>query len=570
MADNQIESPDERTKILRDKAAREGIPVPEDVLDYIASKYATPHALKSALVQVMMEAARRQRLIDMAIARRALGDAPLPVAQEASLPPAPEAAALEESLIAEAPPEVDAPSQDPEAAVLELLDEPQPDIPEPDYPVDLFGYDDTGIAIPDDAPAPAHAVPAYVDESESAPEQSAPAEPHASEPAPESRVPQPAPAVVAGSQPQAPARVYFAPIRTQTKKSLVDRTGMLLKRAGLGSAIQEGDIVAVKMHFGEQGNTGFVQPIFVREVVARIKEAGGKPFLTDSNTLYRGERANAVDHIACALHNGFSYATVEAPVIIADGLSGRDAVDVPVEGLHFDSVRIGAAAVHADAMVVVTHVKGHEATGFGGALKNVGMGLGSRSAKQRMHADFKPETDHEQCNACGRCEKWCPVGAISIGPDRVVRIDYDICYGCGECVAACAYGAIATQWKTEPEAIQEKIVEHVAGAVAGKEGKVVYLSFVMNVSPDCDCWNFSDAGVVADIGVLASTDVVAIEQAAVDLITGAVGLTGTRGEGLVAGVEKFKAITGVDGNRAIEYAEEMGLGSRAYDLVHVG
>lgn len=579
MADNQIESPDERTKILRDKAAREGIPVPEDVLGYIASKYATPHALKSALVQVMMEAARRQRPIDMAIARRALGDAPLPVAPEASLPaatPEPPAPAASETDVPESPSvsesavESDAPLQDAHDAMPEPLDEPQPDIPEPDYPVDLFGYDDAGIATQEDAPAQPHAVPVYVDAPELEPEQPVAAEPHAPGPVIEPAVPESAPSVSTGSQVQAPARVYFAPIRTQTKKSLVDRAGMLLKRAGLGSAIQEGDIVAVKMHFGEQGNTGFVQPIFVREVVARIKEAGGKPFLTDSNTLYRGERANAVDHIACALHNGFSYATVEAPIIIADGLDGRDAVDVPVEGLHFDSVRIGAAAVHADAMVVVTHVKGHEATGFGGALKNVGMGLGSRSAKQRMHADFRPETNHEHCNACGRCEKWCPVGAISIGPDRVVRIDYDICYGCGECVAACAYGAIATQWKTEPEAIQEKIVEHVAGAVAGKEGKVVYLSFVMNISPDCDCWNFSDAGVVADIGVLASTDIVAIEQAAIDLVTGADGLSGTRGEGLVAGVDKFKAITGVDGNRAIEYAEEMGLGSRAYDLVHVG
>jgi hypothetical protein len=558
VADNQIESSQERVKILRDKAAREGIPVPEDVLEYIATKNGLPQTLKGALVQVMMESARRQRPIDMAIARRALGDAPLPPAQEASLPPAAPVHAAQAPTPAPAAPD-DSPGEQmdmvadiaPEGALAEPAAVDEPEIPEPDYPVDLFGFDDVDLADTKDSPAPAHAIPAYVD---------------APPPAPESQVPAAAPIPRAPE----PARVYFAPMRTQTKKSLVDRAGMLLKRAGLGSTIEEGDMVAVKMHFGEQGNTGFVQPIFLREVVARIKEAGGKPFLTDSNTLYRGQRANAVDHIECALHNGFSYATVEAPVIIADGLDGRDAVDVPVEGLHFDSVRIGAAAVHADAMVVVTHVKGHEATGFGGALKNVGMGLGSRSAKQRMHADFRPETTHEKCTACGRCEKWCPVGAIAIGPDRVVRIDYDICYGCGECVAACAYGAIAAQWKTEPESIQEKIVEHVAGAVAGKDGKVIYLSFVMNVSPDCDCWNFSDAGIVADIGVLASTDIVAIEQAAYDLITRAVGLPGTQGEGLVAGADKFAAITGIDGTRAIEYAEEMGLGTRAYDLVEVG
>lgn len=365
------------------------------------------------------------------------------------------------------------------------------------------------------------------------------------------------------------AMVYFAPMRSAMKRSMVTRAGALLTRAGLADAIAADDLVAIKLHFGEQGNTGFVHPVYLREVVRRVREAGGKPFLTDANTLYRGERANAVDHLACAIHNGFSYATVDAPLVIADGLDGREAVDVPVGGAHFDSVRIGSAAVHADAMVVVTHVKGHEATGFGGALKNVGMGLGSRSAKQRMHADFRPEVAAERCTACNRCVTWCPVDAITIGPDRVAVVDYEVCYGCGECVAACPFGAIATQWKTDATTIQEKIVEHVAGALAGKDGKVVYLSFVTAVSPDCDCWSFSDAPIVPDLGVLASTDIVAIEQAAYDLVTGATGLAGSRGEGMGAGEDKFTAITGVDGTHAIAYAERMGLGSREYEWVTV-
>ena len=363
--------------------------------------------------------------------------------------------------------------------------------------------------------------------------------------------------------------MLFRSMRSTMKRSMIERAGKLLVRAGLAEAIDEGDLVAVKLHFGEQGNTGFVHPVYLREVVRRIREAGGKPFLTDANTLYRGERANAVDHLACAIHNGFSFATVDAPLVIADGLDGREAVDVPVAGKHFDSVRIGSAAVHADAMVVVTHVKGHEATGFGGALKNVGMGLGCRSAKQRMHADFRPEVTAEECTACARCVKWCPVGAITIGPDRVATIDYEVCYGCGECVAACPYGAITTQWKTDATMIQEKIVEHVVGALAGKEGKVVYLSFVTAVSPDCDCWSFSDAPIVPDQGMLASTDIVAIEQAAYDLVTAAPGLSGSRGEGMAAGEDKFSVITGVDGTRAIAYAEEMGLGSRGYELVTI-
>jgi uncharacterized Fe-S center protein len=365
------------------------------------------------------------------------------------------------------------------------------------------------------------------------------------------------------------SKVLFAPVRSVKKRSMVSRVGMLLERAGLGDAIAENDLVAVKMHFGEAGNTGFVHPVFVREVVARVKAHGGKPFLTDANTLYSGQRANAVDHLACAIRNGFSFATVEAPIVIADGIDGRDAVDVRVDGKHFETVRIGAAAVHADAMVVVTHVKGHEMTGFGGALKNVGMGLGCRAAKQRMHADFRPEVDPEKCTACRRCEQRCPVGAIAVGPDRVAVVDRVTCYGCGECVAACSYGAIGTQFKTTPEAIQEKIVEHAMGAVAGKEGKVVYLSFVSAVSPDCDCWDFSDAPIVGDIGVLASTDIVAIDRAAYDLVTAAAGLPGSRGEGLAPGEDKFTKVTGVDGTAAIRYAEECGLGSAEYELVPV-
>ena len=361
--------------------------------------------------------------------------------------------------------------------------------------------------------------------------------------------------------------VWFAPLRSPKKLSLVKRVGTLIERAGLGDAIAEGDFVAIKMHFGEEGNTGFVNPVFAREVVRLIRSHGGKPFLTDANTLYSGQRWNAVDHIADAVHNGFSFATVDAPIIIADGLSGAESCEVAIEGFdHFDSVRIGSAAVHADALVAITHVKGHEATGFGGAFKNIGMGLGCRSAKQRMHADFKPEVDTEVCTACKRCVTACPVHAIAIGPDRVAVVDYDVCYGCGECVASCTTGAIGIQWKTTPEALQEKIVEHAAGVLAGKDGKVVYVSFITNVSPDCDCWNFSDAPVVADIGVLASTDIVAIDQAAYDMIVAAEGLPGGRGEGMASGADKFAAITGVDGTRAMQYAEEHGLGSRDYVL----
>ncbi len=363
-----------------------------------------------------------------------------------------------------------------------------------------------------------------------------------------------------------PPDVWFAPMHTPGKESLVTRVGKLAQRAGLGEVIAKDDLVAIKLHFGETGNTGFVSPIFVREVVRLVKEAGGRPFLTDANTLYTGQRANAVDHIACAVHNGFSFATVEAPVIIADGLDGRDSVEVPVPGSrHFDTVRVGAAVMHAAALVVITHFKGHELTGFGGVFKNVGMGLGCRSAKQRMHADFKPNIIRDKCTRCGRCVEGCSVKAMTLDAEAAV-VDLAICMGCGECVARCAYAAIDTQWKTEPQVAQEKIVDHAAAVLNAKAHKVLYLSWVTNVTPDCDCWNFSDAPLVGDIGVLASLDPVAIDQAAYDLVVAAPGAVGGKGEGMAPGEDKLTKVTGVDGSRTLEYAEARGLGTRKYVL----
>jgi len=580
MTEERIDSHDDRVEILREKARRESIAVPEDVLQYLADKAALAQTLKGSLVRVHTMAAVRGVPLDLAFARGVYGDEePEPVPEPepaASVAPASAPAAGAQG-VATGVAGDDAPREAASADAAATAAAAAPVAPVAPQPA----------AAPQPADEPAFlappAPPAVADDE---PHHIAAPEPPAVSYEPElepdgtlfgagsfaSAEPQVAPvAPVVDQVEAAPATVWFAPMRTEKKQSLVARAGTLLERAGLGDAIEEGDLVAVKLHFGEEGNTGFVHPIYVREVVKRIREAGGRPFLTDSNTLYRGKRANAPQHIECALRNGFSFATVDAPIIIADGLDGRESVDVEIEGFdHFESVRIGAAAVHADAMVVITHVKGHEATGFGGAMKNVGMGLGCRSAKQRMHADFEPHPDAEKCTACGRCVQWCPVDAITIGPDRVAAVDYELCYGCGECVAACPFGAIAINWKTDEASIQEKIVEHVAGAVKGKEGKVVYLSFITNVTPDCDCWHFSDAAVVPDIGVLASDDIVAIEQASYDLVTEAVGLPGTRGEGMGSGVDKFTEITGIDGKLAIAYAEKHGLGTRRYDLKTLG
>lgn len=365
-----------------------------------------------------------------------------------------------------------------------------------------------------------------------------------------------------------PAVVHVAESGRLGKMSLLEATERLFDAAGFDKRIADGDLVAVKLHFGERGNTAFVSPIYVRRIVDKIKACGGKPFLTDSNTLYRGSRGNAVDHITTAIENGFGYSTVGAPIVIADGMNGKEYVEVRIDGRHFETVKIGAAAIRADAVIAVTHFKGHEATSFGGVMKNIGMGFGSRGGKQMMHADFRPEVDPDKCTACGDCAQWCPVDAIAV--DTVAVTDHGICIGCGECVVTCPYSAIAVDWGTDAGTMQEKMAEYVRGALDGKEGKTGFFNFLLNITPDCDCWHFSGAPFVPDIGILASTDPVALEQASLDLVNEAPALDHERlaaGEGIT---DKFRQITGVDGTPILDYAQELGLGSREYTLGRIG
>jgi len=360
------------------------------------------------------------------------------------------------------------------------------------------------------------------------------------------------------------SKVYFSGLHG--KKSWLDKTAKLFDRADFKSIIEPGDLVAIKVHFGEPGNTAYLSPIFVRRVVDKVKEAGGKPFLTDANTLYVGRRSNAVDHLVAAIDNGFSYATVGAPLVIADGLNGKDYITVDIDGKHIKEAKIGSAVIHADAMIALSHFKGHELTGFGGALKNIGMGLGSRSAKQVMHSDVRPQVDPEKCTSCAKCVKWCPAEAITMS--GVAGIDEAECIGCGECTVTCNFGAIAINWQTDPRVTLEKIVDYAWAAIKDKPGKVGFFNFVLNVSPDCDCWGWNDAPIVPDIGILASFDPIAIDQASVDLVNKTQGLLGSRLSD-TAHTDKFMAISGVDWRPQLEYGEEVGLGKRNYELVEV-
>lgn len=366
------------------------------------------------------------------------------------------------------------------------------------------------------------------------------------------------------------SRVYFAGSRAHSHRdSLVKKVDLLFDRVGAGKLISAGDLVAIKLHFGERGGTAFLNPVLVRRVVENVREAGGKPFLCDSNTLYSGGRSNAVDHLETALQHGFSYATVGAPVIIMDGLRGRSYHDVKIQGKHFESVQVGAAVVEADALVVLSHVKGHMMTGFGGAIKNLGMGCGSRAGKQKMHSSVKPEIKGEKCRRCGSCVKWCASGAITLEKDGGAGINPEKCTGCGECIISCRHGAVKVQWETAVHEMNERMVEYACGALQGKKDAAVFFNFLLDVVPDCDCSPWSDLPVVPDTGILATTDPVAADQASVDLVNAQAGIAGTALPGaLEPGGDKFCALhPKTDYRVQLAYAEEMGLGSRRYELV---
>ncbi len=362
--------------------------------------------------------------------------------------------------------------------------------------------------------------------------------------------------------------VYFAGSRAYSdQESGMVKVQRLFDRAGFQDIIAQHDKTAVKLHFGERGNDGFISPVYVRQVVDKVKGCGGLPFLTDTNTLYTGSRSNAVDHITTAVLHGFDYAVTGAPVIIADGLFGGNVRKVRVDTKHFRTVNIAGDIALADGMIVLSHFKGHIVSGFGGAIKNLAMGCAPPAGKREQH-NARPFTRGENCIGCGRCLKVCPKAAISLSKKKSI-INRDLCIGCFECMHACQSAAIDIDWETEIPDFMERMVEYAYGAVKAKSGKMGYMNFLIRITPDCDCFPFSDTPIVPDIGILASQDPVAIDAASFDLVNRQQGFT----ESLLAshhrkGLDKFTGVHAqTDGERQLEYAEELGMGSRNYNLI---
>jgi len=365
-------------------------------------------------------------------------------------------------------------------------------------------------------------------------------------------------------------QVYFASLKATVQRNLFDKIDTLLERIDLSQRVKNNDLVAIKLHFGERGNAAFIRPIFIRRIVDQVKKYKGKPFLTDANTLYRGDRSEAVSHLTLAVEHGFNYAVVNAPLIIADGLRGNTYEKVKINQRILKEVYVGAEIIHADTLISCAHFKGHELTGFGGTLKNLGMGCASRQGKLNQHSSLSPKVDNKKCTSCQECIIRCPENAISLSNQKA-RIEEKKCIGCAECIMTCPEGAIQIRWNEPFDVFQKKMVEYAYGALKGKRKKAIFLNFLTQISPACDCYGMADAPIVPDIGILASTDPVAIDQASCDLVNQSVGLEGTalkankkRGE------DKFRAVyPKVDWTIQLDYAQSIGLGSREYELIRV-
>lgn len=367
------------------------------------------------------------------------------------------------------------------------------------------------------------------------------------------------------------SKVYFMDLRATHQENLFQKLGRLLDTAGIAERFKERDLVAVKLHFGEMGNAAFIRPIFLRKIVESIKKNGGNPFLTDANTLYAGTRGNSVDHLNTAIQNGFAYSVVDAPLVIADGLRGKTETAVPIaDGKHFKEVYIGTEIVQADALISVAHFKGHELSGFGGSIKNLGMGCASRRGKLAQHSGLSPKVTRKKCIGCEECADHCSQHAISLKEEKAV-IDQETCIGCGECILICPNEAIEIQWGKSIPVFLEKMVEYTAGVVKDRTETLLNVNFITDVSPACDCYPTNDAPIVRDIGVLASTDPVAIDQASADLVNKEHALPGSCLEKNVnPGEDKFKGVyPNVEWPIQFEYAEKLGLGSREYELVKI-
>ena len=371
-----------------------------------------------------------------------------------------------------------------------------------------------------------------------------------------------------------PSHVFFTTMRTKRGESIPAKLQRLVQRAGLDKLELEGKYVAIKTHFGELGNVSYLRPAYARALVEEVKRLGGIPFLTDCNTLYVGKRANAIDHITCAEINGFSMLSCGCPVIIADGIRGSDEVELPIPGENtvLDIAHIGRAIADADVLITLTHAKGCMASGYAATLKNLAMGCASRAGKAFQHQQGIPAINEEKCIGCGKCIPAC-------GQNAIERVDghshiNENCVGCGHCIAFCPLAIIRPTQNNSGRDLQVRMAEYAGAVVASKPQQCFFVSIATDITPGCDCFPDNDAPIVPNVGMFASTDPVAIDQAAADLICAQPINAGTALAEAVPdvpeGTNHWDAIhPGAEWKLQLEHAEEIGIGTRTYELVRV-
>lgn len=370
------------------------------------------------------------------------------------------------------------------------------------------------------------------------------------------------------------SKVYFTDFRTRVGVSLTEKSQRLIKKAGITDIDMDDKFVAIKMHFGELGNLSYLRPNYAKAVADVVKECGGKPFLTDCNTLYPGSRKNALEHLDCANINGFNTITTGCQIIIGDGLRGTDDITVPVRnGEYCKEAYIGRAVMDADIFISLTHFKGHESTGFGGAIKNIGMGCGSRAGKMQQHNSGKPIVHDDLCRGCRRCAKECGSDAITYENGKAV-INQDICKGCGRCIGACVFDAIENQNWNANEILGRKMAEYSQAVCDGRP--TFHISLVRDISPNCDCHGENDAPILPDVGIFASFDPVALDQACVDACLHATPMPNSQlSDNLADPHWHHHHDNFLDSNpnvrwkETLEHAEKIGLGTREYELIQM-
>ncbi len=368
------------------------------------------------------------------------------------------------------------------------------------------------------------------------------------------------------------SKVYFTDMKTNGTINLLDKMERLVKAAGIESLDCKDKFTAVKIHFGEPGNLAYIRHNYAARMATILQGLGARVFFTDSNTLYSGRRSNAIDHLESAQEHGFSALTLKAPVIIADGLKGTEYREISLDLPVCKSAKIGSAVADADVIVSMTHFKGHEQAGFGGVLKNLGMGAASRGGKLDLHSSSKPIIDQNNCTGCRQCVKDCNYGAVTLNVKKRAEINYDLCVGCGQCIAVCRFDAAQPVWENSSEVMNRKIAEYTWAIL--NEKPHFHVSFIMNVSPNCDCFDCNDIPIVPDLGMAASFDPVALDQACADLVAGAPAVRGSaanpQGKADLTNIDKFKVVhPHTDWKVGLVHAEAIGLGTTGYDLVKV-